>query len=154
MTEGRDKPGVIAPPPLIYLGAFLFALALDQLWTLPMFSASALWPGVAFIALGVGVAVWGARTLHVAGTNVSPYHPSTAVVDSGPFRFSRNPLYVGMTLSYTGLTLAINTWWGIIVLIPALLVMHFGVIRREERYLEGKFGESYRRYRSEVRRYL
>jgi protein-S-isoprenylcysteine O-methyltransferase Ste14 len=154
MTEGRDKPGVIAPPPLIYLGAFLFALALDQLWTLPMFSASALWPGVAVIALGVAVAVWGARTLHVAGTNVSPYHPSTAVVDSGPFRFSRNPLYVGMTLSYTGLTLAFNTWWGIIVLIPVLLVMHFGVIRREERYLEGKFGESYRRYRSEVRRYL
>jgi protein-S-isoprenylcysteine O-methyltransferase Ste14 len=59
-----------------------------------------------------------------------------------------------MTLSYTGLTLAFNTWWGIIVLIPVLLVMHFGVIRREERYLEGKFGESYRRYRSEVRRYL
>src|SRR4029079_19142456 len=106
MTEGRDKPVVIAPPPLIYLGAFLFALALDQVWTLPMFSASAMWPGVAFIALGVGVAVWDARTLHVAGTNVSPYHPSTAIVDSGPFRFSRNPLYVGMTLSYTGLTLA------------------------------------------------
>lgn len=154
MAESRDKPGVIAPPPLIYLGAFLFALALDRLRALPMFSASALWPGVVLIALGVGVAVWGARTLHVAGTNVSPYHPSTAVVDSGPFRFSRNPLYVGMTLTYTGLTLAFDTWWGFILLPLPLLVMHFWVIRREEHYLEGKFADSYRRYRENVRRYL
>jgi protein-S-isoprenylcysteine O-methyltransferase Ste14 len=73
---------------------------------------------------------------------------------SGPFRFSRNPLYLALTLLYLGLTLALNTWWGIVLLVPVLIIMHWGVILREERYLEQKFGESYRQYRSKVRRYL
>jgi protein-S-isoprenylcysteine O-methyltransferase Ste14 len=89
-----------------------------------------------------------------AGTNVNPYKPTITIVDSGPFGFSRNPLYVAMTIMLVGLTLAANTWWGIFLLPPLLLLMHFGVIRREERYLEGKFGEPYLAYRRRVRRYL
>src|SRR4029434_8133859 len=79
---------------------------------------------------------------------------TTAIVASGPFRFSRNPLYLALTLLYLGLTLAFNTWWGIVVLVPVLIIMHRGVVQREERYLEQKFGETYRQYRSKVRRYL
>ena len=92
--------------------------------------------------------------MHAAGTNISPLRPTTSVVTTGPFRFSRNPLYVALTLLYLGLTLAFNTWWGIVVLIPLLIIMHYGVVLREERYLEQKFGETYRQYRSQVRRYL
>ena len=89
-----------------------------------------------------------------AGTNVNPTLPTTAIVSSGPFRFSRNPLYVALNLFYVGISLVINTWWGAVVWVPLLLVMHFGVILREERYLDRKFGEPYREYRAKVRRYL
>ena len=106
------------------------------------------------IALGAGIAIWGRRTMEAAGTNVNPSRPAKTIVSSGPFRFSRNPLYLSLTLMYLGLTLAVNTWWGFVALIPLIIVMHAGVVLREERYLEKKFGEPYRQYRSRVRRYL
>ncbi|HMJ49011.1 MAG TPA: isoprenylcysteine carboxylmethyltransferase family protein [Burkholderiales bacterium] len=154
MTE-RDNPGVIMLPPLLYGIAFVFVLGLRWIWPLPMFDdAVALWPGIALVMVGVGIAIWGRNALKAAGTNINPSLPTTAIVTSGPFRLSRNPLYIALTLVYLGITLAINTWWGIVVLIPLLIVMHRGVILLEERYLEAKFGESYRQYCSRVRRYL
>ncbi len=89
-----------------------------------------------------------------AGTNVNPREPTTALVVSGPFRFSRNPLYVALTLMYAGLAVVANAFWVLVLLVPVLLVLHSGVVRREERYLEAKFGEAYRQYRARVRRYL
>ena len=155
MSTSTDKPGVTAPPPLLYGGAFVLVLVLRWFWPMPIFGhAVALWPGLALIVLAVGIAAWGIRTMQAAGTNVNPALPTTAIVASGPFRFSRNPLYLALTLLYLGLTLAFNTWWGIVVLVPVLIIMHRGVVLREERYLEQKFGETYRQYRSKVRRYL
>ena len=155
MATSTDKPGVAAPPPLLYSGAFVLVLVLRWFWPMPIFGhAVALWPGLALIVLAVGIAAWGIRTMQAAGTNVNPALPTTAIVTSGPFRFSRNPLYLALTLLYLGLTLAFNTWWGIVLLIPVLFIMHRGVVLREERYLEQKFGETYRQYRSKVRRYL
>jgi len=155
MAESADHPGVIAPPPLLYAGGFLIALLLDWFRPLPIFSQrSALWPGLLLIAVGVGLAISGRQALVGAGTNVNPYKPSTTVVASGPYRLTRNPLYVSLTLMYLGLTLAFNTGWGLVLLLPVLILMHFGVILREERYLEKKFGDSYRGYRDKVRRYL
>ena len=88
-----------------------------------------------------------------AGTNVDPMLPSTAIVTSGPFRFSRNPLYLALTFLYLGLVLAFDTWWGIAGLIPLLLVMHRGVVLREERYLEAEFGDEYRQYMATTGRF-
>jgi protein-S-isoprenylcysteine O-methyltransferase Ste14 len=155
MPSSSDNAGVIARPPLIYLSALLIALVCQALWPLPILESRAgLWPGVAAVALGVGNAIWGRRTMQAAGTNINPSLPATAVVTSGPFQYSRNPLYVSLTLMYLGLTAAFNTWWGVVLLVPVLVVMHVGVVLREERYLEQKFGESYRQYRSNVRRYF
>jgi protein-S-isoprenylcysteine O-methyltransferase Ste14 len=155
MAPSADNAGVAVLPPLLYGAALLFILALRWFWPIPILGhAVALWLGLALVVFGVGIAAWGRRTMHAAGTNISPLRPATAVVTTGPFRFSRNPLYVSLTLLYLGLTLVLNTWWGIAVLVPLLVVMHFGVIVREERYLEQKFGETYRQYRSTVRRYL
>ena len=92
--------------------------------------------------------------MQAAGTNIDPMLPARAIVTSGPFRYSRNPLYLALTLLYLGLTLALNTWWGLVMLVPLFIVMDRGVVLREERYLEQKFGEIYRQYRSDVRRYL
>jgi protein-S-isoprenylcysteine O-methyltransferase Ste14 len=140
---------------LLYAGAFVVVLVLRWFWSMPIFGhAVGLWPGLALVVLGVGIAAWGRRTLQTAGTNVNPALPATAIVTSGPFRVSRNPLYFALTLVYCGLTLAFNTWWGLVVLVPLLIIMHRGVVLREERYLEQKFGEPYRQYCSEVRRYF
>jgi protein-S-isoprenylcysteine O-methyltransferase Ste14 len=155
MNTSADNPGVVARPPLLFGAALLVALVLRWFWPMPLVShRAARWPGLALVVLGVGIAIWGRRTMLAARTNVDPSLPTTAIVVSGPFRFSRNPLYLALTLVYVGLTLACNSWWGIVVLVPLLLVMHLGVVRREERYLEQKFGEIYRRYRANVRRYL
>jgi protein-S-isoprenylcysteine O-methyltransferase Ste14 len=154
-AASADNPGVVARPPLLYGAALLVALVLRWSWPMPLFGPGvARWPGLALVVLGVGIAIWGGRTMLAARTNVDPSLPATAIVVSGPFRFSRNPLYLALTLVYVGLTLALNSWWGIVVLVPLLIVMHLGVVLREERYLEHKFGEVYRQYRSKVRRYL
>jgi protein-S-isoprenylcysteine O-methyltransferase Ste14 len=85
---------------------------------------------------------------------VNPLLPATTVVTRGPFRYSRNPLYLSLALLFLGVSFAMSTWWGVIVAVPVLLVMHYGVVLREERYLEEKFGDVYRQYRGRVRRYL
>lgn len=155
MAEPADNPGVVAPPPLLYGGGILVVLLLRRLRPMPIFDhAAALWPGLLLVALGAGLAIRGRRELLAAGTNVNPTRPATAIVRSGPYRFSRNPLYVALTLIYSGLILAFNTWWGLVVLVPILILMHRGVVLKEERYLERKFGATYRQYRSVVRRYL
>ena len=155
MAEPTDNPGVVARPPLLYAGALVIALALHWLRPLPILDhAIALGAGLALIVLGVGIAIPGRGALKAAATNIDPMRPTTAIVTSGPYRFSRNPLYVALTLLFVGITLAVNTWWGIVILVPLVIVMHYGVVRREERYLEKKFGEAYRQYRSRVRRYL
>ena len=155
MAEPKDNPGVIVLPPFLYGGALIVVLALRWLRPLPILGrAVTLWPGLALAALAIAIMVAARRAMEAAGTNVDPSLPTTAIVTAGPFRFSRNPLYVSLTLLHCGLTLVFNSWWGVVLLVPVLIVMHRGVVLREERYLEKKFGESYTRYRSRVRRYL
>jgi len=151
---GADNAGVIVRPPVLYVAALVAMLLLRWLWPLPILGGAAFWPGLALVVFGVGILIWGRRALVAGGTNVDPLLPSTAVVTSGPYRFSRNPLYVGLAIVYLGLTLTFDAWWGIVLLALVLIVMHLGVIQREERYLERKFGDGYRQYRSAVRRYL
>lgn len=152
----KDRAGVIAPPPLIYLGGILLGLALNRWWRpWPIFaSASLRWSGLVFVVAGAALAFAGRRAMLAAETNINPFKPTTSIVNSGPFRFTRNPLYLALTLIYVGLTLVANTWWCFPILVPVLLLIHFGVVAREERYLERKFQESYRQYRLRVRRYL
>lgn len=88
------------------------------------------------------------------GTNVNPSRPATTLVTIGPYAFSRNPMYVARTCLYLGLGLLMNALCVLVAVVPLLVVMHYGVIKPEERYLEAKFGEAYRQYRSHVRRWL
>jgi protein-S-isoprenylcysteine O-methyltransferase Ste14 len=106
------------------------------------------------IALGLlasAAVVWAFRK---AATAVSPIRPTTRLVRNGPYRYSRNPDYIGQTLLYVGIALALNTWWPLFLLAPTLVAAHFGVIRREERYLEAKFGQEYRDYKKRTPRWL
>lgn len=155
MEDRTDRAGVIFPPPLIMLTALIAAMALHRLWPWPVASrAAAVTLGAAFCVFGIGIAAWGRITLARGGTNVNPYKPTTSIITGGPYRFTRNPLYVGIQGLFLGLSLLVGTWWGLVLLVPAFLILHYGVVQREEAYLERKFGQAYRTYKASVRRWL
>jgi len=153
-----DTAGVITHPPLIYLAGLLLGWGADALFRLPPLpglAGDARIPLAAVLGIGGLLLVLAAAGLFVrAGTSIPPHRPSTALVTGGLYRFSRNPIYVGATLCYLAVT-AFFASLGALILLPAvLLVMEFGVIRREERYLARKFGRPYLDYRTRVRRWL
>lgn len=153
--EQEDKAGVVAPPPLIYLGALIFGLLLGRKFPisfLPRRVARSLgWPllGGGMVLLG-----WFEWAMRQADTPASPYKPVEHIATEGPFRYTRNPGYLAMTLIYAGIASLANALWAILLLPGALLVIQRGVIEREERYLERKFGKEYLRYKSRVRRWI
>ena len=150
-----DHPGVVAPPPVIYSAGLVACALIDLTQPLPLVEAPARWVvATVLIVLGIVLAGGGTTLFRRAGTNVQPHKPSTTVVTNGLYRYSRNPIYVGVTALYLGLAFVANTWWALVLLVPVLIVMHWGVIAREERYLDAKFGEAYRGYRAQVRRWL
>lgn len=140
---------------MLYGVAFALALALH--WLVPLVELSRLparLAGAAGLVAGGLLARWGEQLMRQAGTNVRPDHPTLALVTEGPFRFSRNPLYLGLTPLYIGLALLVPAVWPLLLLVPVLGIMRWGVIAREERYLERKFGETYRTYARRARRWL
>jgi protein-S-isoprenylcysteine O-methyltransferase Ste14 len=151
----RDRPGVIALPPLIYAAGLTVGLSLQ--WLFPLGAAFGIaWKlfGGALMAAALTVILWAERTMKRAGTNVNPMKPAVAVVTDGPYRFMRNPMYLSLTLFYSGLSLALGALWPLLLLPGVLAVMHYGVILREEGYLERRFGEVYLQYKAQVRRWL
>lgn len=159
MSDERPAtPGVHFPPPFVFVAAFLLGMALDR-WVMRFRFGDARWPllpaaGWALIALGLFVMLWAILTFTRARTSVLPFRPATAMVTSGPYRFSRNPMYVGLTLLYVGLSLLTGMAWPLVMLPLALVTLTALVIRREERYLEAEFGAEYRAYRARVRRWV
>jgi protein-S-isoprenylcysteine O-methyltransferase Ste14 len=155
-STAQDNPQVIVRPPLAWGLAILAGFALDWLAPLPFLPAG--WParlaGSAVFALALTLFVWAIATITRSGSNVPTSRPATAVVDSGPYRFTRNPIYLGMVLGLTGLAIAFGNLWLLMMLVPFVLVIRYGVVAREEAYLERKFGDGYRRYRARVRRWL
>ena len=151
----RDNAGVVAPPPLIFAIPLIAGLAANWMRPLPIFSGSTgLWAGITLAVAGLILIAWGVVEFRRARTAVVPYSPTTAIVSSGPFMFTRNPLYVGFVLIYAGASLAANTFWPFFLLPLAILVLQRGVIEREESYLEGKFGAGYTEYKARVRRWI
>jgi protein-S-isoprenylcysteine O-methyltransferase Ste14 len=151
----KASPDIISCPPLLYMGAMGPGLLLDWLVPLQRFS-SASCPVAGWILAFAGFVIgfWGVRTFIRAGTNVRPDLPVTALVTDGPFRYSRNPLYMACTIIYLGITLSVGSLWLLVMLIPTLAVMHYKIVRREEEYLEGRFGDSYRAYKAQVHRWI
>ncbi len=126
-------------------------------WALPLFPLPFGWSGliggIPCIASAI-ICFAAIHRMHSAGTSIRPTEPATRLVTNGPFRFSRNPLYLAVTLLYAGTTLQLNAFWPWITLLPALWFVHHRIILREEEYLEKKFGEEYRVYKARVRRWL
>ena len=156
--SGRETAGVICPPPLVFLAGLVLGLGADWVFALPPLpqasDAGGLWLGGAFGASGLFLILWSGRRFIGAGTPLPPYRPTTALVTEGPYRRSRNPIYLGMALIYVGVVCATASLGALFLLPVVILVMEVGVIRREERYLERRFGEAYRAYKLRVRRWL
>lgn len=154
MTERAETPGVPIPPPLVPMATFLLGVALDALVGRGSLRAPDLpWLGWTCLFAGVALIATAFRAMVRLGTSVDPGEPARALVTDGPFRFLRNPIYAGFFLTYLGAALALRLLWPLILapLVPVLLQLV--VIRREEAYLERRFGEAYRTYRRRVRRW-
>ena len=158
MTKaGQDHAGVRVPPPLIFLGLVLIGPVLDRLLgiaPLNLGRPATIALSLSLVAAGLGVVLAAIRRFSSAGTRVEPWAPSSAIVRDGIYRFSRNPMYVGMALVMLGLALVLGSPSSLAMVVVATLIVDRFVIRREEAYLEGKFGGEYLAYRNQVRRWL
>ncbi|RWE01089.1 MAG: isoprenylcysteine carboxylmethyltransferase family protein [Mesorhizobium sp.] len=155
MNDEKDSPGVAVFPPLLFLVALILMLALRYVWPLTIGGRPlTMVLGIVLAALAIAVIAWGRMTMQRGGTNIDPTKPTLAIVTGGPFRFTRNPLYIGLMGLLLGIGLIFDTWWSVLALVPVSLILHSGVVLREEAYLERKFGEPYRSYKASVRRYL
>jgi len=154
MSTG-DKPGVIAPPPLIFLGFLLLGLGLEIQWPADFLAERLQYLlGSALFSLGGILVAVCVTEFQRAGTEFQTHKPANALITGGPYRISRNPIYIALSLAYLGIAVVADSGWMVAMLVPALAVIHFGVITREEKYLEAKFGDEYRYYKNTVRRWL
>lgn len=150
-----DNAGVRFPPPFIYLAAYLAGTAAERLLSTHLTAPLALRVlGGILGAGGLLLAGSAAMLFRAAGTHLEPFAPTTVIVTVGPYRFTRNPIYLGLAALYAGVALWRSQWCALALLPVVLWIVDRLVIAREERYLAGKFGHAYIRYRDRVRRWL
>jgi protein-S-isoprenylcysteine O-methyltransferase Ste14 len=156
MTQTTDRANAVVHPPIAWGIAFVVGLAVDWLYPLPFVPSSVphAWIGGLVFAVGFALAIWAIRTMRSAGTRIEIHKPTTTIVANGPYRFTRNPIYLGMFLGQTGFAIGFDDLWLLATLAPFYLVIRYGVIAREEAYLERKFGAVYLDYKSRVHRWL
>jgi protein-S-isoprenylcysteine O-methyltransferase Ste14 len=157
-NEPTDRADVRFLPPLAYLAGLIAGYALWWFWPVPVAPAEWSLPiriagGVA-LALGLAIDLWAVVVFRHAGEDPNPMKPTGALTFRGPYRFTRNPMYLGLALVHAGLAFLGNALWPLLMLVPVIWVIRRQVIDREERYLETKFGAQYREYRANVRRWL
>lgn len=154
----KDTAGVIAPPPLIFLSGLILGGIVNWLYPLQLFPFDYLTVlrifGTALIVFGLGIILTARAKMQKAKTNIEPWKPTNAIISDGIYSYTRNPIYVAMILIYLGITLIFNIIWFVPFLILVLIAMQYGVILREEKYLENKFGADYLDYKKKVRRWV
>ena len=152
-------PGVWVPPPILFVVGFLIAWLLDRrVYPMPMVPpqwATALGVvGFGITIIGIAIGAWGMLTFARAHTAIVPIRPASQLVQHGPYRFTRNPMYSGLTFAYLGVAALFNLAWAILVLPVVVVALRRLVIVREEAYLQREFGAEYEDYRRRVRRWL
>jgi protein-S-isoprenylcysteine O-methyltransferase Ste14 len=156
MSNATDSANVVIRPPIAWVLAIVAGLAADRVHPLrfvPAFVPGG-WIGGAVFVLGFLLAVWAIATMRRAGTRIETSQPTSAIVTGGPYRFVRNPIYIGMLCGQVGLAVGLDNLWLLVMLVPFYLVIRYGVVAREEAYLERKFGDVYLGYKTRVRRWL
>lgn len=158
MTRKPSSPPATArvvPPPVLFGLALVIGLGAQWAWPWPLPRPGLVRAAGALLALaGLAISTWVTLCFSRAATPVSPLRPSRHLVVDGPYRFSRNPDYLGQALLYTGIALLFDAGWVLAGLVPAWLLVQLAVVPREERYLQASFGEAFERYCRRVRRWL
>jgi protein-S-isoprenylcysteine O-methyltransferase Ste14 len=156
MTDDeRDDPGIVVPPPLIYLGPLVLGLLLNRKLPAPFLPRRmARILGLSLLGGWALLGGWFFRTMHGAGAPIRTDKSVPRLTTDGPFRYTRNPGYLSLAMFYAGIASLANALWAILLLPATLLIIQCAVIQREERYLERKFGEEYLHYKARVRRWL
>jgi protein-S-isoprenylcysteine O-methyltransferase Ste14 len=150
-----NDPRKIGFPPAIPVVALLLSWVLGRLWPIPIgWTHGTSWVGLALFTLPFALPIWAARTFRLHQTTVNPRGEVGAIAMDGPYRFTRNPMYLSLVLAYLGGSLVFRLPWAWVLLPAVFLVLHFGVIIPEEKYLEAKFGQTYLDYKTQVRRWL
>lgn len=153
--ETIDNPRVIAFPPALFAGTLALGLLLHFIFPINFLPRSlSIASGVVLLVGAALIAISAFRAMRRPQTAVNPSQPTTAIVSNGAFSFSRNPLYLSLTRLYVGIALLFNVLWALLLLLPLIVVVQNGVIKREEHYLEQKFGDKYLRYKASVRRWV
>ncbi len=155
-VEASSGPGIRIPPPAIYVAALAIGFVLNDLWPMSPLSGSSRYVIGSVLILVSGLIILPVlRRFRREGTPFFDLRkPASALITEGPYRFSRNPSYVTLTLLYLGIGILVNNGWILILVAPVFLVIDLWVVRREERHLEAKFGEEFLRYKAAVRRWL
>jgi protein-S-isoprenylcysteine O-methyltransferase Ste14 len=153
----KDHAGVYIPPPVIYVGIYFFAFFLQ--WILPINNSlmekdATKFIGIIFFLTGIYLALRGVKRFIQTGNTLVTMKPATSLQIEGIYTFTRNPMYFGLACLYLGFTCFFGNWWNIILFPILIIVIQEYVIKREEKYLEQKFGEDYKRYRENVRRWV
>jgi protein-S-isoprenylcysteine O-methyltransferase Ste14 len=156
MTTGSRDQGTspAVRPPILYPLAMASGYVLHRFWPVALVPSGVEPVGVVLMLAAVGLFVLSVREFRRAGTPVPSHNPVVALVTSGPYRFSRNPIYLAFTLLQIGFAIWLDSAWVLALLVPVLVVMSRGVIAREEEYMEARFGDEYRSYVRSVRRWL
>ena len=161
MTDKKGSgPGVYFPPPFLFAGGMLLAWLIEsrirRLSVIPQSISPIVSRSLGYLLVlaGLMIAAWGLLTFKRAHTAIIPHKPASSLVDTGPYRFTRNPMYTGMTLLYLGLAVVFNFGWAFLLLPVVLFLLHRFVISREERYLSEAFGNTYDEYRARVKRWV
>jgi protein-S-isoprenylcysteine O-methyltransferase Ste14 len=142
-------------PPLVYGASIAIGLAFHWMWPWSLLSRVALAPlGGALVVASLLLFGTSVRRFRAAGTPVPARKPTRAIVRTGPYRLSRNPIYLAFSLLQLGIAIWVNSWWLVATLAAAIVIVHYVVIPREEQYLEARFGPEYRDYKASVRRWL
>ncbi|NKB32881.1 MAG: DUF1295 domain-containing protein [Pseudomonadales bacterium] len=154
---GSDEKGAAVkfPPPLIFVILIFMGGGIDYLWPLGIGVPASFQPiGIAITVFGVAVAILVNSVFKRVGTAIEPWKPTTQIITTGLYRWSRNPIYTGFCLFNIGIGIATNSLWIVFTAIPGALLVYHIAIKKEESYLEEKFGEKYLAYKSRVRRWL
>jgi protein-S-isoprenylcysteine O-methyltransferase Ste14 len=152
--SGDQGVVVLARPPIAYLASILAGFGLNSLWPVKVVPHAIEPVGGVLILLAVTSFALSVREFRRARTPIRTRKPVTVVITTGPYHFSRNPIYLSFTLLQLGLGVWANSAWVVGTLIPTLVLVSYGVIAREERYMAQKFGDEYLRYRASVRRWI
>jgi protein-S-isoprenylcysteine O-methyltransferase Ste14 len=154
----QDFADVVVKPPVLFLGAIVLGCLMS--WIVPLgpelgsANARALAAGGALALVGLVLFILSVREFSRAGTSLVPGEPLTVVLNSGPYRYTRNPIYISFVIFYFGMAIILTSAWMLLLLIPLLIILQRGVIEREEAYLQSKFGDAYRKYQARVPRWL